>query len=167
MGPEGSLPPAQVPATCPCPAVPVRVTFSCFVTKPVWTARSCQYLNQPPSWRTTSCRISATAYSTQSKLLSILEAVPPSATWGHAMPWWHGPTYHVKAQWLLYVTLALMFRNSRFWPCSVFMRFIWISEQTAVISLHTNEWLSFVTARVAGFTGRYASSHIIRVTFRS
>ena len=25
---------------------------------------------------------------------SILEAVPPSATWGRAMPWWQGPTYH-------------------------------------------------------------------------
>jgi hypothetical protein len=23
-----------------------------------------------------------------------LEAVPPSATWGLAMPWWQGPTYH-------------------------------------------------------------------------
>jgi hypothetical protein len=25
---------------------------------------------------------------------SILEAVPPPATWGRAMPWWQGPTYH-------------------------------------------------------------------------
>jgi len=23
-----------------------------------------------------------------------LEAVRPSATWGRAMPWWQGPTYH-------------------------------------------------------------------------
>jgi hypothetical protein len=23
-----------------------------------------------------------------------LQAVPPSATWGRAMPWWQGPTYH-------------------------------------------------------------------------
>jgi hypothetical protein len=22
-----------------------------------------------------------------------LQAVPPSATWGRAMPWWRGPTY--------------------------------------------------------------------------
>jgi hypothetical protein len=27
-------------------------------------------------------------------LLFILEAVPPSATWGSAMPWWQEPTYH-------------------------------------------------------------------------
>jgi hypothetical protein len=25
-----------------------------------------------------------------------LEAVPPSATWGRAMPWWQGATYHVS-----------------------------------------------------------------------
>jgi hypothetical protein len=28
------------------------------------------------------------------QLPSILEAVPPSSTWGRAMPWWQGPTYH-------------------------------------------------------------------------
>ena len=28
------------------------------------------------------------------RLPSILEAVPPSTTWGRAMPWWQGPTYH-------------------------------------------------------------------------
>ena len=26
--------------------------------------------------------------------LSILEAVPPSANWGRAEPWWQGPTHH-------------------------------------------------------------------------
>ena len=48
----------------------------------------------PPSWRTTPCRLSATAYSIYSQPPSISEAVPPSATWGRAMPWWQGPTYH-------------------------------------------------------------------------
>jgi len=48
----------------------------------------------PPCRRTTPCRLSSTAYSVYSQLRSILEAVPPSATWGHAMPWWQGPTYH-------------------------------------------------------------------------
>jgi len=38
--------------------------------------------------------LSATANSIYSQLLSILEVVPPSATWGRAMPWWRGPTYH-------------------------------------------------------------------------
>jgi hypothetical protein len=36
---------------------------SCFVTKPIFTVRSCQHLAQLPSWRTTPCRLSATAYS--------------------------------------------------------------------------------------------------------
>jgi len=38
------------------------------------------HLAQPPSWRTTPCRLSATAYSIYSQLLSKLEAVPPSGT---------------------------------------------------------------------------------------
>jgi len=49
---------------------------------------------QPPGWRITPCRLSATAYSIYSQLPSILEAVPPSATWGCVMLWWQVPTYH-------------------------------------------------------------------------
>jgi len=78
---------------CP-PLVQVRDTCSCFVTKPVFTVRRCQHLAQPPSWRTTACPLSATAYSIFSQLPSTLKAVPPSATWGRAMPWRQGPTYH-------------------------------------------------------------------------
>jgi len=33
-------------------------------------------------------------YSIYPRVNSILEAVPSSATWGRAMLWWHGPTYH-------------------------------------------------------------------------
>ena len=58
------------------------------------TTSSSWHLAQPPSWRTTSSRLSATAYSIYSQLPSILEAVSPSATWGFAMLWWQGPTYH-------------------------------------------------------------------------
>jgi hypothetical protein len=42
---------------------------------------------QPPSLRTTSCRLSMTAYSIYSHLPSILEAVPPSTTGGLAVTW--------------------------------------------------------------------------------
>jgi hypothetical protein len=49
-----------------------------------------------PSWRTTPCRLSTTAYSVYSQLLPILDAVPPSATWGRVMMWWEGPTYHIR-----------------------------------------------------------------------
>jgi hypothetical protein len=43
-----------------------------FVTRYVFTVRSCQHLAQPPSWRTTPCQLS--------QLSSMLEAVPSSAT---------------------------------------------------------------------------------------
>jgi hypothetical protein len=48
----------------------------------------------PPSWRTTPCQSSTTANSIYLQLSCKLEAVPPTATWGRAMPWWQGPTYH-------------------------------------------------------------------------
>ena len=80
-----------------CTKVSVQVRgllYVCFVTWYVFMVRSCQHLAQPPSWKITPCRLSATAYSIYSQLPSILEAVPPSATWGRAMLWWQGPTYH-------------------------------------------------------------------------
>jgi hypothetical protein len=70
--------------------IKVRSTCVCYVTMLVLTVRSCQYLAQPPSWRTTPLQPSATVYSIYSQLPSILEAVPPSATRGRAMPWWQG-----------------------------------------------------------------------------
>ena len=41
----------------------------------------------PPSWRITPCRLSATAYSVYSQLPSIgvSEVLPPSAAWGHTI----------------------------------------------------------------------------------
>ena len=42
-----------------------------------------------------------------------------------------------KAQWSLYVPPGLTFTNCTFCPHSLFMRFVWISEQTAVISLYS------------------------------
>jgi len=64
------------------------------------------------------------------------------------------------AQWSLYVphschymyrpvvticTTSLTFNNSTFCPHTVFMCFVWISEQTAIISLYSINWLVFVT----------------------
>jgi hypothetical protein len=51
----------------------------------------------------------------------------------------------LKAQWLLYVPPGLTFTNSTFCPHSVFMCFVWISEQTAIISLYIINWLAFIT----------------------
>ena len=60
--------------TCP-PPVPIMSLCQHFVTWDVFTGRSCYHLAQPPSWRTTTCRLSATAYSIISQLPSIMEAV--------------------------------------------------------------------------------------------
>jgi len=42
-------------------------------------------------------------------------------------------------------TASLTFSNSTSCPHSVFMRFVWISEQTAIISLNNINWLVFIT----------------------
>ena len=50
-----------------------------------------------------------------------------------------------KAHWLLYVPVGLTFDNSTFCPHSAFMCFVWIWEQTAIISLYSINWLVFIT----------------------
>jgi hypothetical protein len=45
------------------------------------------------------------------------------------------------AYWLVYVPPGLTFNNSTFCPHSVFMCFVWISEQTAIVSLYSINWL--------------------------
>jgi len=42
-------------------------------------------------------------------------------------------------------TASLTFNNSTFCPHSVFMCFVWITEQTAIISLYNINWLVFIT----------------------
>jgi len=42
-------------------------------------------------------------------------------------------------------TTSLTFTDSTFCPHSVFLCFVWISEQTAIISLYNINWLVFVT----------------------
>ena len=42
-------------------------------------------------------------------------------------------------------TASLTFNNSTFCPHSVFMCFLWISEQTAIISLYNINWLVCIT----------------------
>jgi len=74
-----------------CLTVPERYTFV------QWGVVSTS--PNPPSWRTTPCQLSATAYSIYSQLSSILEAVPPSATWGRAMPCRQELTYHSLIQY--------------------------------------------------------------------
>ena len=42
-------------------------------------------------------------------------------------------------------TTSLAFNNSTFCPHGVFMCFVWISEQTAIISLYSINWLVCIT----------------------
>ena len=77
---------------------------------------------------------------------------------GHYM--YHTVVTICTAQWPLYVphsghymyrtvvticTTSLTSNNSTFCPHSVFMCFVWISEQTAIISLYNINWLVFIT----------------------
>jgi len=43
---------------------------------------------------------------------------------------------YLENQWPLLVRPGLTFNNFTFCPHGVFMCFVWISEQTAIISLH-------------------------------
>jgi hypothetical protein len=47
--------------------------------------------------------------------------------------------------YLLYAPPGLTFNNPTFCPHSVFMCFVWISEQTAIISLYSINWPVFIT----------------------
>jgi hypothetical protein len=60
-----------------CPAILIRLDF---ITRTILGVEG--------------CRLTTTANSTYPQLPSILEDVLLSATWGRAMPWWQGFTYH-------------------------------------------------------------------------
>jgi hypothetical protein len=88
------------------------LTISKYVTFLLWGA---VITRTAPSCRTTPCRLSAIAYPIYSRLSSILEAVPPSATWGRAMPWWQGPTYAGLVSWNMSKSISVT-TSSRWTP---------------------------------------------------
>jgi hypothetical protein len=49
------------------------------------------------------------------------------------------------ARYGLYIPPGLTFTNPTFCPHSVFICFVWISEQTAIISLYSINWMFFIT----------------------
>jgi hypothetical protein len=51
----------------------------------------------------------------------------------------------LKPQWSLYVPPGLSIKYSTFCPHGVFMCFLWIWEQTTIISLYSNNWLVCIT----------------------
>ena len=84
----------------------------------------CSQLAQTPSWRTTPRQLSATAYSIYSQLASLPEAVPLSATWGHAMPCWQGPTTWYQ---LVYHRATKLSRTQQTETINSVRRFTWIT----------------------------------------
>ena len=60
----------------------------------------------------------------------------------------------MTVQELLYTPPASKFTNSTFCPHTVFMCFVWIWEQTAIISLYIINWL-VLWPRRSVFTARY------------
>jgi hypothetical protein len=56
--------------------------------------------------------------------------------------------HYMYRQWSLYVPPDITFTNSTFCPHSVFTCFVWIWEQTAIISLYSINWLVFITETV-------------------
>jgi hypothetical protein len=75
-------------------SIQVRDKCSWFATKSVFTARICQHLPQPPSWRTNPLSaVCDRLFNILAANLHIGEPIPPSINWGSTMLWWHGPTY--------------------------------------------------------------------------
>jgi hypothetical protein len=66
-----------------------------------------------------------------------------------------------------YVPPGLKLKNSTFCPHSVFMCFVWISEQTAIISLYSINWLVFITETGCVYCAvRTGSLNIIQFNLR-
>ena len=56
--------------------------------------------------------------------------------------------------------------HSTFFPHNVFMCFVWIWEQTAIISLYSIDWLVFITETKCVYCAvQTGSSYVIRVNF--
>jgi hypothetical protein len=73
-------------------------------------------------------------------------------------------------QSLLYVSHDLLVKltNYTFCPHSVFMCFVWISEQTAIISLYSINWLVFITEMESVYCAvRTGSLYTTSLTFNS
>ena len=57
----------------------------------------------------------------------------------------HTICLNIEIHWLLNVPYAVTLNYTTFCPHSVFMCFVWISEQTAIISLYNINWLVCIT----------------------
>ena len=72
----------------------------------------------------------------------------------------------LRAQWSLHVPPSLTCTNSTFCPHSVFTCFVWIWEQTTILSLYTINWLvCIIEAECVYCAVRAASLNKLRVTY--
>ena len=62
-------------------------------------------------------------------------------------------------------TVSLTFNNSTICSHSVFMCFVWISEQRAIISLYNINWLVFITEDCVYSAVRTGSLNVIHLIF--
>jgi hypothetical protein len=74
------------------------------------------------------------------------------------------------AQWSLYVPHSghymyhqFNIHNSTFYPHTVFMCFVWISEQTAIISLYSINWLVCITEMESVYCAVRTETNIFRL----
>jgi hypothetical protein len=73
-----------------------------------------------------------------------------------------------KMQWLLYLPTGLTFRGCTVWPQSEFMCRMWMSEQTAIISLYSINWRVPITKTESVYCAvRTGLSKKTEVTFSS
>ena len=91
-------------------------------------------------------------------LPSISEAVPPSATWGRAMPWWQGSTHFTKEKKKHYVRPHVSVRPFLHPSTTPFARLSWNSvwtfffkkvEQALALVLVTD--LAYVWAKIISY----------------
>ena len=76
--------------------------------------------------------------------------------------------YEIRSSFGRDACSLVTFDNSTFCPHSVFMCFVWISEQTAIISLYNINWLVFITETQCVYCAvRTGYLCIIQVSFRS
>ena len=87
-----------------------------------------------PSWKTTPfSAVCDCLFNIFAANLHIGD-VPPSSTWGSAMPWWQGPTYHGDAVILLKITrvrtssssahLTPNIQHTQVWKTNKYLQFI-------------------------------------------
>ena len=112
MEPESSLPHLQEPATCLSAEVKKNVQRISPAPRQMYAFRNKdsfygeELLSPRPTPKLEDHPLSAVRdrLSIDPQLSSTLEAVPPSASWGRAMPWWQGPTGSLRE----YITVLLL-----------------------------------------------------------